>query len=121
MLISAKRLAGAPLTGTDGRAIGAIREVVIDRRSGRVIYLLMDAEKGSESRSGSAKAYPLPWQLVTFDRESETFRLDADPEHLKRAPGADGPPPVDWNDRVWAERVHEHYGVQPHWTVRSGS
>ena len=44
MLISARRLAGAPLTGTDGRRLGTIREVIIDRHRGQVVYALMAPE-----------------------------------------------------------------------------
>lgn len=121
MLISARRLAGAPLTGTDGRQIGAIRELVIDRHSGQVIYALMETEIEAEAATSGGMAYPLPWRLVTYDPNKRAFRIDADPEHLKRAPGAEVDAPIDWEDRVWAERLHEHYGLQPYWTVRSGS
>ncbi|HLW28680.1 MAG TPA: PRC-barrel domain-containing protein [Kiloniellales bacterium] len=122
MLIPAKRLAGSQLQGTDGRTIGTIREVVVDRQSGRVIYLLMDpTDQEQEEVAAPHRGYPLPWQLVSYDAGKKAFRLDTDPGHLQRAPGAEAAEPIDWEDRVWAERLHEHYGLQPYWTVRSGA
>jgi len=120
MLISARKLTGTPLLGTDGRRVGSIEEVVIDRQSGQLIYTLM-APSEERERTRRGLAYPLPWQLVVYDRERSAFRLDADAEQLKRGPSTEADAPVNWEDRVWAERLHEHYGLQPYWTVRSSS
>lgn len=118
-LTPARDLAGTPLCAADGEAFGRLREVVLDAWHGRAIYALLEDESG--------RRYPLPWALLAYDEAAGGFRLETDRQRLRSAPRAgpedglgDGPEqPVDWSDRVWAERLHEHYGVQPWWTVRS--
>lgn len=119
MLVSARQLAGTKLLGADGQELGTVREVVVERHQGKLIYALMEVpqEAGGEPAAGSA-LYPLPWPLLTYEAERDLFHLKADPEHLQRAPRVEVEEPVDWQDRLWAERLHEHYGLQPYWTVR---
>ena len=119
-LIPVTELADVPLTGTKGQKLGCIREVIIDRASGQIVYALMESGNAGTAAPES-HAYPLPWALIIYDHDSKGFRLELDPEHLKRAPVVQGTRPFDWEDRVWAERLHEHYGVQPRWTLRSVS
>lgn len=121
MLTTIKKLAGAPLTATDGRKIGTISDVIIDRDSGALLYVLMDVSSDEVGIADPGKmSYPLPWQLISYNTSKRTFQLDIESDHLKRAPSIkSSTPPLDWEDRVWAERLHEHYGLQPYWTVRS--
>jgi len=125
---SARDLTGTPLCAADGEAFGWLREVVLDAWHGRAIYALLEEEEGG-------RRYPLPWALLAYDDAAGGFRLETDRRRLRSAPragpddgageaageGAHGGPeqPIDWTDRVWAERLHEHYGVQPYWTVRA--
>jgi|GEM_PF-2104385 len=118
-LLHGRDLAGAALNSADGEAIGRLNDLVVDGERGEAVYALLEDEEG--------RRIPLPWALLAYDEASRGFRLAAERERLRGAPNAHSDArsdagtsePIDWSDRVWAERLHEHYGLQPYWTVRS--
>ncbi|WP_366552717.1 PRC-barrel domain-containing protein [Aquibaculum sediminis] len=113
-LIRGRNLSGRQIQAVDGQVFGELREVILDVERGKAIYALFADTSG--------KHYPLPWAVLSYDGDKSTFHLQARQHQLRSAPhfGKIGGPqaPFDWSERVWAERIHEHYGVQPYWTVR---
>ncbi|MDF2095348.1 PRC-barrel domain-containing protein [Aquibaculum arenosum] len=112
-LIRGRDLSGRQVRAADGEVFGELREVILDVERGEAIYALLADTSG--------KHYPLPWAVLSYDEDKRIFHLQAQHHQLRSAPhfGKGGEPqaPFDWSERVWAERVHEHYGVQPFWTV----
>lgn len=66
--------------------LGEIAEIVIDKISGKVNYLVLDF--GGFLSFGN-KFFAVPWNLFTYSHEEDCFILNVDKERLKNAPGFD--------------------------------
>lgn len=118
-IVSAKLFDGERLFNSVGEEIGKVREVVIDHLHGRLAYVLAERSLRGADGLPHAELVPMPWTLLTYDSGTGGLRLSDAGEAAWGSAEALVTHPIDWQDRVWAERLHEHYGVQPYWTVRS--
>lgn len=92
--------------------LGKIEEIMIDKLSGRVAYLVLSA--GGFLGIGE-KYFPLPWNSIKYDTNEDCFILNMDKERFKNAPGFDKNSWPDMADRQWGEKVSQYYGTRPYW------
>ena len=109
-LISSKDVTGTDVYGADGKKVGSIDHVMIDKRSGKVAYALMSfggfLGMGDDHR-------PVPWGTLTYDTGKNGFMTNLTKETVENAPAASG---NYASDRSWEERTHTHYGTSPYWS-----
>ena len=106
-LIGSDKVEGTAVYDAKGEKIGSIKRVMIDKRSGRVAYAVL--QFGGFLGIGS-DYYPIPWASLKYDTSLGGYRLDITEEQLKGAPKyADDN--WDWDDRERGRRVYEYYGV----------
>ena len=110
-LISADKVQGTPVSNPAGERIGCIENVMIDKPSGRVAYAVMSF--GGVLGIGKDR-YPLPWNLLEYDTELDSYVVDVDTDLLKGAPVYDERA-SDWADDSWGRRIYEYYKVPPYW------
>jgi len=60
-LIRASRVCGAAALARDGRRLGRLKDVAIEKATGRVAYALLDAGKQLGSQSA---LHPAPWSRL---------------------------------------------------------
>ena len=110
-LISADKVQGTPVSNPAGERIGSIENVMIDKPSGRVAYAVMSF--GGVLGIGKDR-YPLPWNLLEYDTELDSYVVDVDPDLLKGAPVYDERG-SNWADESWERRIYDYYKVPPYW------
>lgn len=108
-LISSREVEGAAVYGADGRKLGSIDHLVIERVSGQVAYAVVDFG-GFLGRLKSH--YRLPWPTLKYDTKLDGYRTDVTKEQLNCAPGFDED---SYADVDWEIETHRNYGVTPHW------
>ncbi len=86
-LIESNRVEGTPVYSPQGKHVGTIHHLIIEKVSGRVVYAVM-------SFGG--------------------FRTDITPEELTGAPTVSGDE-RDWWDRRREQDLHDHWKVPPYW------
>jgi hypothetical protein len=91
--ISSEDVHGTTVYGADGRNIGEIDHLIID------------------------KLYPIPWGALTYDKSLGGFRTNITEQQLKDAPEFSDD---SWQDRDWEVRTHRHYGAPEYWEKRAG-
>lgn len=112
------RLMGAStLTGEDVRnfkdeKLGDIKEIMIDVPTGRVAYAVLSV--GGLLGLGD-KLFAIPWSALELDTENKCFRIEAEKELFKNAPGFDKDAWPTMADETWARGVHVYYGAVPYW------
>jgi sporulation protein YlmC with PRC-barrel domain len=105
-LIAADKVKGTPVADMAGEKIGTIENIMIDKPTGRVAYAVMSF--GGILGMGKHR-YPLPWQMLQYDTNLDSYVVDIDANKLKGAPTFDEGA-ITWSDERW-RRVNDHYKV----------
>ncbi len=110
-LIASDKVDGTSVYGADGKRIGSIQRLILEKRGGRVAYAVLSF--GGFLGIGD-DYYPLPWEKLSYDEELDGFRLDLTKEEIEKAPRFQKAEDESWyvdNDR----KVYDYYGVSPYW------
>src|SRR6478672_4798119 len=109
-LIASDKVEGTSVYGQDGKHIGSIERVILEKRSGRVSYAVL----GFGGFLGIGEDhYPLPWSKLDYNTKLDGYRVDLTEDQLRAAPKFGKDDYWDWSGRH--EQVHKHYGVDPIW------
>jgi sporulation protein YlmC with PRC-barrel domain len=103
--ISSEDVQGTEVYGPDGKNIGEIDHLIIDKISGRVGYAVMSF--GGFLGLGHSH-YPIPWAALSYDKSLGGFRTNITEGQLRDAPEFSDD---SWQDRDWETRTHRHYGA----------
>ena len=110
-LMGAETLIGNSVANKLGENLGDIKEIMLDMRTGRVSYAVL--EFGGFLGLGS-KLFAVPWSALTLDTIEKRFVLDANKELLENAPGFEKDNWPDMADAMWEKDIHDFYGTQPY-------
>jgi len=103
-LISSARVEGTVVYDRYGQKIGKVHSVMFDKQTGQVAYAVL-------SFGGflglAARVYPIPWQMLSYDRELHGYTVDVTREQVEAAPYME----LDKADRPReiAEPVYRHW------------
>jgi sporulation protein YlmC with PRC-barrel domain len=114
-LISSESVEGTNVYDPQGKKIGQIDHLMIDKVSGGVRYAVMSF--GGFMGLGHSH-YPLPWNAIKYDADREGYVTNVTEDQLKDAPEFSDD---SWMDRDWEERWHQHFRSEPYWEQRSAS
>jgi sporulation protein YlmC with PRC-barrel domain len=110
-LIGSDKVDGTSVYGADGKKIGAVERVMIDKISGKVAFAVLSF--GGFLGMGE-DFYPLPWSSLKYDTGLGGYRANLTKEQLDKAPKYNQSQDWSWN-RDNERRVYEHYRVRPYW------
>lgn len=110
-VIAAKRVNGTPVYSQHGDRLGEIDDVMIEKRSGEVVYAVMSF--GGWLGVGE-KYHPLPWSVLDYDTATGGYVVNLDKDSLKSAPYYTREELSD-NDLSWRETVFGYYATPPYW------
>ena len=108
-LMGANTLIGNDVYNIEGDDLGVIKEIMLDMRSGRIIYAVLSFKP---LFSLGEKLFAVPWKALTLDTEHKRFMLDVDKKRLKDAPGFDRSYWPDMADQRWQMEISRFYGSQ---------
>lgn len=104
-LLAASQITGAVLSDKDGRRIGEIRDLSIDKKSGRIVYALVALD-----RSG-AVLHPLPWSLLRYDFDGEGYVFPLKAAALEAGPSLQAGDLAGFGlgEGEWRGQLAKHY------------
>ena len=111
-LISASKVDGTSVYGSDGDKIGSVDTLMIDKRGGSVAYAVLSV--GGFLGIGD-KHHSVPWTKLKYDENLGGYRLNVTEEQLKSAPSFEAREADKAFKRDYEERVYSHYDVPPYW------
>jgi len=118
-LIRGNMFIGANVENPQGQNLGEIKDIVIDRASGRIAYAVVSF--GGFLGMGE-KLFAVPWSAFSQPKpDKDTFVLDVDKERLKNAPGFDAHNWPQMASREWVTSLYSYYNVPPYWTAATGA
>jgi len=107
-LIGSDRVEGTNVYRSDGKKIGSIERVMIDKMSGKVSYAVLSF--GGFLGIGDDH-YPLPWQSLKYDTSLGGYVTGVTESQLKGAPHYGNDNAWNWGDPTRARSVNDYYGV----------
>jgi sporulation protein YlmC with PRC-barrel domain len=110
-LIASDKVEGTSVYGIDGKHIGSVERLILDKRSGRVSYAVLSF--GGFLGLGH-EHYPLPWGKLNYDEGLGGYRVDVSKEQVEKAPHYESDAEYEWNRRN-GKMIHDYYGVPPYW------
>ena len=104
-IIESDRVAGTPVLDSSGNQIGTIKRLLIEKVSGRVLYV--DVTFGGFLGIG-VHHLTIPWNNLSYDREYSGYRTDITEEQIRNAPSFFGDGGI-WPDQKREKEVHDHW------------
>src|SRR5215510_14051938 len=118
-LIKGSTFIGGNVENPQGQNLGDVKDVVIDRASGRIVYAVVSF--GGFLGMGE-KLFAVPWGAFSQPRpDKDTFVLAMDKERLKNAPGFDAHNWPQMASREWVTNLYTYYNVPPYWAASAGA
>jgi len=112
-LIGSDRVEGTNVYRSDGKKIGEVERVMLDKFSGQVAYAVM----GFGGFLGLGEDhYPIPWQRLTYNEKLGGYEVNITDEQLKNAPHYATGEEWKW-DRTQGQHIYDYYGVPPYWPL----
>jgi sporulation protein YlmC with PRC-barrel domain len=106
-MVSSSDVSGTEVYSPTGDHLGHIDHLMIDKVSGQVIYAVLTF--GGFLGFGEGK-HPLPWKKLTYNPRVGAFVTDITHEELTGAPSLTA---AWFDDPIFREKIHAHYGVAP--------
>ena len=114
-LMKGSTFIGSDVENPQGQNLGDIKDVVIDRTSGRIAYAVVSF--GGFLGMGE-KLFAVPWGAFSQPKaDKDTFVLDIDKDRLKNAPGFDTHNWPQMASQEWVTSLYSYYNVPPYWTA----
>jgi sporulation protein YlmC with PRC-barrel domain len=107
-LVPSDQVEGAPVYGEDGKKIGTIERLMLDKRTGTVAYAVV--------RTGGLLAleqhhYPLAWNTLKYDPVRQAYATTTTLERLREGPCELDGEAFDWGDRTPPYQHPYYWGV----------
>ena len=93
-LIGSDKVDGTSVYGIDGKKIGAIERVMIDKVSGKVAFAVLSF--GGFLGMGE-DFYPLPWSTLNYDTNLGGYLVNLTKDQLEKAPKYNQSQGWNWN------------------------
>lgn len=104
-LVASSRVEGIPAYGWDGKKIGRIHSLIINRLTGQVAYAVLSFG----GFLGLGQSYhPVPWGLLAYDPDKEGYLVKVDKAMLEGSPSYRPDDAPEFND-AYGERISDYY------------
>jgi sporulation protein YlmC with PRC-barrel domain len=113
-LITSDRVEGMPVYDAQGKRIGKVERLMIDKLTGRIVYAILSF--GGFLGIGGDQ-YPIPWSMLTYNEKPDGFQLDITEEQLKNAPKIEQGESWEQADRARNQDVYDYWEVRYYWIV----
>lgn len=111
-LIAADKVQGTSVYNYAGEKLGSVESVMIDKRTGKVAYAILSFGGGF---LGLLDYYhPLPWSVMSYDRDKGGYVIALDKKTLENAPRFKAGERIDWEAPEFGRRVDEYYRAPSH-------
>lgn len=110
-VIESDRVEGTAVLDPNGRHIGTIKRLLIEKVTGRVTYAVMTF--GGFLGIGSHE-HTIPWNTLAYDTRLGGYRTEITEDQLQGAPRVFSDGDV-WPDRTREKEVHDYWRSNPYW------
>ena len=109
-LIEASRVRDTNVYNPSGEKLGAVHDLMIDKRSGQAIYAIVSF--GGFLGLGESH-FPIPWGRLKYDASLGGYVTDIDTGALEGAPAYAAGASPRWGEAGYEAELQRFYGVAP--------
>jgi sporulation protein YlmC with PRC-barrel domain len=110
--IGSDSVEGTAVYTADGKALGSIKRLIIERQSGKVAYVVMSF---GDVLDFGQETYTIPWAKLSYDRDLGGYRTDITEADLRTAPSFAQTREGGLLDEAQEEELHAHFRIPPYW------
>ena len=111
-LIESDRVEGTDVLDSNGKNLGSIKRLMIDKLGGKVAYAVVSF--GGFLGLGEEE-YTLPWSKLNYDASLGGYRIDITEDQLRGAPAFYRDRDYGWNDRSRERELHDYWRTPYYW------
>lgn len=109
--IRASQVMNKDVESPRGEKIGSINDVIIDEKTGRVAFGILEGDSSFVGASG--KYYAVPWKAFTPSSAGDKLVLNVTKEKMASAPSFTKDSWPNLADRKYMSEVYKYYGISP--------
>lgn len=109
-LIASDKVEGTAVYGADGKRIGSIQRILLEKRGGKVDYAVLSF--GGFWGIGD-DYYPLPWEKLNYDEQLDGYRIDLTKDQITGSPHYSDVDDDSWY-RAGQNTINDYYGLPPY-------
>ena len=102
-------IVGSRVTGSEGAEIGQISNVVLDKQTGCMAYVVLSTGESG----GTARTVAVPWSVFSPGSDEHTYTVTVDRQKIESAPVWESSRIDEYSRPEWVGSVYSYYGVQP--------
>lgn len=110
--VKVSNIIGTSIINSEGKDLGNVKEIVIDRATGKVAYV---AVAFGGFLSIGEKLFAIPFSAFSYDNAQEKYVLDIPKEKLEAAEGFDSDKWPVMSEEKWHRNLHQHYNSKNYW------
>src|SRR6266404_2310722 len=112
--IQTSKLVGRKVKSSEGKEVGMIKDVVIDRSTGCMSYtVLSTGGAGTGVISGGGKIVAVPWAVYSPTSDLSVFTVNVDRDKIYNAPAFDYARMDEYARPDYIDNIYSYYGVSP--------
>lgn len=105
-LIASDKVEATAVYDQEGKHLGRIHHLMIDKFSGQVAYAV--ASFGGLFGIGE-NWVPLPWKALSYETRVSGYVVDIDRARLEKAPRYASHENPDWSDRAYTNEIDQYW------------
>ena len=102
-------IVGSRVTDPQGAEIGQISNVVLDRDTGCMAYVVLSTTESG----GAGRSVAVPWSIFASGSDEHTYQVTVNRQILESAPVWESSRIDEYSRPEWVRHVYSYYGVQP--------
>ena len=115
-IVGGNEILGLPVLDTRKERIGALSDIMLDLRSGRIAYGVVTLDRAPE---WSERVIAVPWNAMHLDAGAEHLCVNALRDWIQRAPSMQADAMPNLLDHECAVLIHSFFGTKPYWETGS--
>ena len=112
--IQTSKLVGRKVKSSEGKEVGIIKDVVIDRGNGCMAYTVVSTGgAGTGFISGAGKIVAIPWTVYSPTSDLSVLTVNVDRDKIYNAPAFDYTRMDEYARPDYIDNIYSYYGVSP--------
>src|SRR6266513_3985134 len=113
--IQSSSVIGSKIKDSRGQDVGEIKDVVLDRSSGCLAYVVLSTRGGGTSTT--VKTVAAPWSIFSASSEPRVYMTRIERERIYSAPVWESTRIEEYSRPEYINQVYGYYGVTPSFSV----